>query len=140
MPLEITQEQREHWTRKQTATLWGQPHDIEPYLVEKHFGDGMQLVAITPLNTRPNYYLVLVDSKWWMDSYQYHSLEDVDRDPEDHIAEHIDDIMEGIEDEIGRRWTEDDDGNEVDIGWPAVDDDSGVAWCYAMDMLEVRHG
>lgn len=140
MPLEISQQLRERWTRKQTASLWGQPHEIEPYLVEKHFGDGMQLVAITPLNTRPSYYLVLVDSKWWMDSFHYYRHGEDDRNPEDHIAEHIDDICEGIEDEVGPKWFEDDDGKEVEAEWPALDDSAGVAWCYAMDMLEHPRG
>lgn len=140
-PLKISQQQRERWTRKQTATLWGQPHEIEPYFVEKHFGDGLHLIAVTPLNTRPNYYLVRVDSKWWMDDpawFRYsggYALRD-SVDPYDHIAEHIDDICEGIEDEVGPKWFEDDAGKEVEEGWPALDDSAGVAWCTAMDMLE----
>lgn len=100
----------------------------------------MQLIAITPLNTRPNYYLIRVDSGWWMDAVEWRRYAgiayDVDLDPEKHIAEHIDEICEGIEDEVGSKYFEDDNGEYVLAEWPALDDECGVSWCTAMDLLK----
>lgn len=130
--LEISDELKARLTRRQWATLWGQKSMIQPVFVDAHLGDGQQLVAITPLNTRPNYYLIRVDSKWWMDSWR--SREQLPED--EHFAEHIDDICSAIEDEVGRKYETDDDGKDVYMPWPALDDEAGVSWCTAMDLLK----
>lgn len=52
----------DYHTEEYTAKLWGQPHDIKPCLIEKIHGDGLQLVALTPIDTRPNYYVLRIDS------------------------------------------------------------------------------
>lgn len=48
--------------RPERCTFWGQPYTIAPRLIAKQFGDGKQLVCVTPLETRPNYFVVRVDS------------------------------------------------------------------------------
>ena len=37
---------------------------IKPEFIRQELGNGDLLLAVTPLNTRPNYYLIRVDSKW----------------------------------------------------------------------------
>lgn len=50
-------------TSPRTATLWGNDYTITPALVSRIDGDGLRLLTVTPTNTRPNYYLVRVDSE-----------------------------------------------------------------------------
>lgn len=128
MPLRITKAQQKYITRRQWATLWGQKSMIEPVLIDKHFGNGMKLVAIAPLNTRPNYYLIRVDSSW--------SERNSD---EPCIADHIEDICEAIEEECGRKYETDDDDKEIMMPWPNLDDECGVSWCDSMDLLEAAN-
>lgn len=130
--LQVSEALKSHLTRKQAAYLWGQKSFIRPVFIEEHLGDGGRLVAITPINTRPNYYLIRIDSRWWMDSLRSH----VDLPEEDHIAEHIDQICEVIEETVGGRYTEEDDGSEVMNEWPALNDECGVCWCDSMDLIE----
>lgn len=42
--------------------LWGQPHTIVPRVVDEKFGDGMQLIWLSPINNRPMYYVCRIDS------------------------------------------------------------------------------
>lgn len=51
-----------YMTRPQEASLWGQVETIVPALVSQIHGDGMQLVHLTPIDTRPNYYILRIDS------------------------------------------------------------------------------
>jgi hypothetical protein len=53
---------REALERRQRASLWGQQYLIKPRLCDKIFGDGRQLVGFEPLDARPSYYIVRVDS------------------------------------------------------------------------------
>ena len=123
--LEISGDLKAHITRRQWARLWGQKSMIRPVFIETALGNGDQLVAIVPLNTRPNYYLIRVDSKW--------SLRNTDDG--DCLYEHIEEIEEAIEDECGRKYETNDDGDEVEMPWPALDCDSGVSWSTAMDLI-----
>lgn len=50
-------------TRRRFTKFWGQKQIIEPKLVSKIFGDGKQLMYVTPIDTRPNYYIIRIDSK-----------------------------------------------------------------------------
>ena len=49
--------------KKETVKFWGKEHVIEPELIDKKFGDGKQCIYIEPLNTRPDFYIVYIDSK-----------------------------------------------------------------------------
>lgn len=42
--------------------FWGEECMCEPYLIEKKQGDGIQLVYLMPIDSRPNFYLLLIDS------------------------------------------------------------------------------
>lgn len=124
--LEIDPKILAHITRRQWARLWGQKHMIKPVFIEQALGNGDKLVAITPLNTRPNYYLIRVDSSW--------STRNSDTPA---ICEHLEEICEAIEDENGRKYETDDDYKEIMMPWPALDDEVGMSWCDSMDLLEV---
>lgn len=46
-----------------TVTHWGQKHyNHVPVLIDSIHGDGQCLIYIVPLATRPNYYIIRVDS------------------------------------------------------------------------------
>ncbi len=44
--------------------MWGSDYTCDPRFVEEALGDGNVLLGLQPLNTRPNYYLIRVDSTW----------------------------------------------------------------------------
>lgn len=122
--------------RVQTAHLWGELHRVIPAIVEQHLGNGRRLIRITPLNTRPNYYLIRVDSRWSMDSDDWY--------------DHLEEIYEAITEEFGekereREYLADDlreqgieptaentdlAGNEDRLGWPVLSLDSGCCWSH----------
>jgi hypothetical protein len=107
-----TCDQRRAVEVERTATLWGKAYTITPRLVDHVFGDGRQLVWISPINHRPNYWVVRVDSSW-----------SVDLDDGETVYENIDEILDEIADKFG---TIDDDDEE---GWfPRVDLGAGVSW------------
>jgi len=45
------------------CNFWGQEHDVTPAFVGEIFGDGLQVIHITPIDTRPDWYLLRIDSK-----------------------------------------------------------------------------
>lgn len=48
---------------RRTHRFWGRTYEnFAPVLSEAVFGDGKRLIEFTPLNTRPFYYLVRIDS------------------------------------------------------------------------------
>lgn len=91
--------------------FWGEDYVIVPRLVSRVFGNGRRLIHITPLNTRPNYYVVRVDSRW------------VNLDG-DGFRDFIEEVYEAIEDEFGAVDYDDDES----YPWPAFDGDVGVCW------------
>jgi len=54
--------------RRRKTKFWGRHYFITPRLVDWVHGDGLQLIYFTPLNTRPNYYVVRIDSKVSLDN------------------------------------------------------------------------
>ncbi len=102
-----------------TVTHWGKEyHNHTPELVSSVHGDGKCLIYIMPLNTRPNYYILRVDS----------SVSQMIEADEDEIRDLIEEFYDILEDEFGRREEEDDDGNEVLEEWPALNVGSGSCW------------
>ena len=57
----------EQWVEEQSkayeTTFWGEKCMCTPELIEEKHGDGLQLVYLKPIDTRPNFYLLLIDSK-----------------------------------------------------------------------------
>lgn len=96
-------------------TLWGKEHVVTPRLVTQTFGDGRAAIWISPINTRPNYYVVRVDSTL---------SEDMDSDK---FRDMIDEVVEEIIDQFG--WHEDHDDDECteDCEFPRLHD-GGVSW------------
>jgi hypothetical protein len=71
-----------HLAAKTKVEFWGKEHTVKPAVARGFIGDGKTLLYFTPLATRPNWYLIRVDSLWgrWTD----------DTDGHDHIDEVID--------------------------------------------------
>lgn len=91
------------------ATMWGRECDITPRMIDTVFGDGGQLFTVAPLDTRPNYYAILVDSSW-----------DVDE-----LMERSEQIIQAIESQFGNADDENDEGKDGDDDrqeWPAWHD------------------
>lgn len=63
-------------TKTRTVSFWGFTGAVTPVLIEHVFGDGGQVIAFTPLDSRPNYYVVRVDAAWelsnWSDGAAAH--------------------------------------------------------------------
>lgn len=102
--------------RPERCRFWGKEYTITPRLIAHVFGDGKQLVCVTPLATRPNYFVVRVDSS--TTSVQDEGEWGWGRDCL------IDAIMDAQEDEYGRF----DEGDEDLHHWPFVDWGIGCAW------------
>ena len=51
-----------HYGRKMIVHLWGDDYEIEPEIIENVQGDGLQAVYLQPLDTRPNFYVLRIDS------------------------------------------------------------------------------
>lgn len=103
--------------RRRKIHHWGHAYLVTPLLVTERFGDGKRLIWLQPLNTRPNYYVVRVDSGWKF----YDEWEEGDED----FRDHLDDILEAVENDFGSEhdW---ETGKHVD--WPALDLWAGCAW------------
>lgn len=50
--------------KPRTDEHWGNVCSFKPALVTKHFGDGGRFVKLYPINERPHYWVVRVDSHW----------------------------------------------------------------------------
>lgn len=48
--------------KSKNVEFWGKVHEITPVQIDKKFGDGKQCVYLAPINTRPNYYVIYIDS------------------------------------------------------------------------------
>lgn len=51
-----------YYGREREVEMWGQKCIIKPCIIENVQGDGLQAVYLTPINTRPNYYVLRIDS------------------------------------------------------------------------------
>lgn len=105
--------------------LWVPEDAIEftPPLCNTVFGDGRALLEIAPMNTRPMYYAVRIDSGWKVDDLM------APTDAPD-LRDFIDDIYDALEAQFGDAGPhEDDDGNEYFDEWPAFDASAGTSWC-----------
>lgn len=107
------------WTR-----FWGQKCLCKPAFCETALGDGFQLVAITPMATRPHYYLIRVHSSWEMDNGDVNCM-----------ADHLDEIYDALEDYFGPVEYEADNGEQCEAPWPAFEFGCGQSWSNAMDLL-----
>jgi hypothetical protein len=104
--------------RPEVVHWWGCDCEIKPALVHHRFGDGSFWGTVSPLNTRPDYYLVMGDSSWAQPDAIWDVLET--------------DILPAIEDQYGR-FDRECDLYYDELGWPALNDNCGCTWqfpCY----------
>jgi len=114
---------------------WGQDCICDPRFVEQSLGDGDVLLGLQPLNTRPNYYVIRVDSSWHLSGCRACA----DQCP-DELVEHLDEIYDAIEEEYLevdsiRYNNEHDLSEEEEAGsdeWPVLDLNCGSSW-FVMD-------
>lgn len=108
--------------KRQTVRFWGEKCLIKPLLVNKTLGDGKKLLWLEPMMTRPNYYVIRVDSKW-----------DSEKDLEATIEAIVDEYSERerereylIEDGVSPERA-DLAYYEKELGWPVFCDE-GCSW------------
>lgn len=99
----------------QRRELWTIPCMVRPALSATRHGAGDLLLALSPMNHRPLYYLVWIDRAWWP------ANGDLDLD-------HLDDIWLALEEEFGRRERKDNGDFKLRYRWPEVDDGDGCCW------------
>lgn len=80
---------------EQTVRHNGEQHTIKPRLVEAVFGDGKQLIGLAQLGTRPNYYVVRIDSLWDARETDHPFVRSVLRD-------HLEKIYRAIGEQFGK--------------------------------------
>lgn len=104
--------------RPERCRFWGQLYTVTPRLIAAVFGDGEKLVCVTPMATRPNYFVVRVDS----------SVTNLGFAPSPSgYSNIIEDIMLAQEDEYGSYASEQEETGE-DPSWPIVDWGIGCLW------------
>ncbi len=96
------------------AYHWGQPSTIVPYVCDKVFGDGRALLMLVPLNTRPAYYVIRIDSAQKIEGDAFHDLLEYK-------------IYAAIEEQFGTAHDEEDETPDGEP-WPAFNDGSGCSW------------
>lgn len=95
----------------QHTEMWGSTYDFTPSLLDKKYGDGKQLLQLFPINERPRYWVVRIDSKC----------------DGDELFEILDDIYDAIDEQFGTP-PEDDLGiGDERPYFPAYDGD-GTSW------------
>jgi hypothetical protein len=102
-----------HLLRPQRTSWWGNTYRFKPVRLNKVFGDGKQIVQLFPINERPRYWIVQVDS--------------AHRDDSDAFFEILDDIYEAIDEQFGCP-PEDDDGIGDERPYFPAYDGQGTSW------------
>ncbi len=121
-----------HFTREYECHFWGEKHIVKPCLIEHIHGDGLQLVYLTPLDTRPNYYLLRIDSS--IDISDDESLNEEDFEYYGSVCELLLQMVEeehiNIEhyDETGEGLYINEDGDTFEFEFPMLSCSSGVSW------------
>lgn len=130
------------FTHRHKTTHWGIEYLVKPAVVSEALGDGRLLLWVQPLSTRPDYYLIRIDSKWidlngdeFRDYVQSEILDAITEEysEKEREREYLEEDLaeEGIAKE---HMNLDLDGNEARLGWPVLDLDCGFAWG-----VEARH-
>lgn len=132
-----TSELRKRIEVDRPTNWWGCECICSPRFVEATFGDGRQLVAIQPLNTRPSYYVIRVDSRWglrggdiWWDNLDdiYEAISDEWGEKERERYRLIEDMAEQGIFPGDPRYNDDLTGNEDRLDWPVASWDAGAGW------------
>jgi hypothetical protein len=115
--------------RRRKVSFWGRDYFVTPRLLNFIHGDGLQVIAIQPLATRPDRYLVRVDSKVSLDNSDHDAL--------------VDGVLQEIYGAIENEWGSSEEDWEHDNGrtyhrhnpWPALNDSCGCSW-WLVDRLK----
>lgn len=100
--------------RRTAEILWGQRRFVVPRLVPFVWGDGKQWIYLSPINSRPAYYVVRIDSRVNLSNHA----------PENSFYDVcLDDVLEAIGDYFGERYEED-----TPTRWPELDWTIGGEW------------
>jgi hypothetical protein len=110
------------------VSLWGCETTFTPAFVEEKLGDGLQWIWLAPMNARPKYYVIRIDSAWKTDNDQWNG--------EDTIGDHIDEIYEAIEDEYG---CSEDEMNAGTAEFPHITIEGGSCWGKYNPSFEAQH-
>jgi hypothetical protein len=107
--------------KRQRTEHWGSSYRFKPALLDKVYGDGKQLLQVFPINERPRYWVVRVDSKC------------IDRIDDDSFFDMLDDIYEQIDEQFGPP-----DEGDLGIGndrpyFPSYDG-QGVSWNFVREL------
>jgi hypothetical protein len=109
--------------RRHATSLWGQKHFVSPALVDWIHGDGLQVIWFEPLDSRPNYYVVRIDSKIQLDNCG---------SPPVFCDEVLGDLMGAIESEYGQAHEEWEHPNgrtyQKHNCFPALNNSCGESW------------
>ena len=122
--MRLTRETLKRLTRKRLVRFWGRRYFVTPALVAEKLGDGKKLIRFEPMDTRPNYYVVFVDSSWNTSNWE---------PCKEHICDHLDEIRAAIREQYRERWEtwySDKAGREYHRRnrFPALCDASGASW------------
>lgn len=96
----------------QNPEHWGEKCEFTPFLLNKVHGDGQQLLLLFPINERPRYWVVRVDSSCTRD---------------DEVHEILDDIYDEIDDQFGQPPEGDRGIGDERPYFPSYDGD-GTSW------------
>ena len=112
---------------------WGADYTCDPRFVQQALGNGEVLIGLQPLNTRPHYYVMRVDSFWHLQGCRT-----CEEGCPDELVQHLDEILDAIEDEYGEKtsieWNnaQEPESEPAPTGWPVFSGDSGESW-FALD-------
>lgn len=118
MPSERAAYLLRRYCRRHKTSFWGRNYIITPRLLETIWGDGKKVMHLTPLATRPDYYVFCINSGMETDTDDFHDL--------------LDEIYEALEDQFGRSeedWTHDNGRTyHKHNDFPAFNDSCGTCW------------
>lgn len=104
--------------RRHKTRFWGRNYIITPRLLEVVFGDGKKVIHLTPLATRPDYYVLCIDSRMETDTDDFHDL--------------LEWISQALEDQFGRaeeQWEHENGRTYRKRNYfPAFNDSCGLCW------------
>jgi hypothetical protein len=119
--------------KTRTVDWWGGKHQVTPAKVDGVHGNGKVLMVFAPLCTRPNYYLIRVDSICLDKEAVYDALDDIEEIIESEYSEKETErgfLAEDLRAQGIEPTAENTDlaGNEDRLGWPVLSLDNGVSW------------
>ena len=110
--------------KRQRTEHWGSVCRFKPELLNKVYGDGQLLLQLFPINERPRYWVIRVDSSYWSDR--------------DAFCEILDDIYDQIDEQFGSP-DESDLGVGNDRPYFPMHDGEGVSWEFVWETRPREH-